>query len=82
MCFIDCITRLFSSKSDKVSTTPNRMSDEKNTDTIRQKCHRERAIHVIKSYKTDLLKQYRITLMREFRRQSLKENAIREHTAP
>jgi len=80
--FIDCITRLFSSNSDKVTTIPDIISDEINTDTIRQKCQRERAIHVIKSYKTNILLQYRISLMREFRRQSLKENAIREHTAP
>lgn len=82
MCFIDCFTRLFSCKSDKVTTTPNGMSDEKNTDTIHQKCHRERAIHMINTYKTNLLLEYRRSLMKEYKRQSLKENAIREHTAP
>jgi hypothetical protein len=82
MCFIDCFTRLFSSKSDKVTTTPNGMSDDKNTDTIHKKCQRERAIHMINTYKTVLMLQYRRSLMKEYKRQSLKENAIREHTAP
>jgi len=60
MCFIDCFTRLFSSKSDKVTTTPNGMSDETNTDTIHQKMSIERGqIHLINTYKTNLMLEYR-----------------------